>query len=115
MKLLIAVLLSCLPLRALAQADSSFTYQGELKVDGAPAAGEFDLQLCLYAVPSAGSALSCAAAIENLPIADGRFTVALDFGIPFDGAPRFLEVRVRGGAEATPHVPLQPRQALRPA
>lgn len=113
MKLLLTALLSCLPLVALAQVDTSFTYQGELEVDGAPASGEFDLQLCLYAVPSAGSALSCAADVENLPISDGRFTLVLDFGSPFDGSPHFLEVRVRGGSEATPHVPLQPRQALR--
>jgi hypothetical protein len=114
MKRLSALLLCCLSPLALAQSDTSFTYQGELKVDGAPASGQFDLQVCLYAVPSAGAALSCASDVENLPISDGRFTLALDFGIPFDASPRYLELRVRGGAESTPHLPLQPRQALRP-
>lgn len=105
--------LVALPLAGVAQVDTSFTYQGELKVVGALATGEFDLQACIYDVPTAGSALACAAPIENLPISDGRFTAALDFGAVFDGAARFLELRVRGGSETTAHVALQPRQALR--
>ncbi len=113
MKLTLAVLFAGLPLIALAQADTSFTYQGELKVEGAPAVGEFDLEACVYAVPTDGALLACAAPIENLPIIDGRFTVVLDAGPVFDGSPRFLELRVREGDETTPHVALQPRQALR--
>ncbi len=113
MKLTFSLLLACLPLTALAQADTSFTYQGELKVQGALASGEFDLQACAYSAPSAGSVLACSAIIENLPVADGRFTIALDFGAVFDGSLRYLEMRVRRGNEATPLVPLQPRQLLR--
>lgn len=113
MKLTLAVLLAGLPLIALAQADTSFTYQGELKVDGVPAVGEFDLEACVYAVPTSGAVLACSNPIENLPISDGRFTVVLDAGPVFDGSPRFLELRVRDGDETTPHVALQPRQALR--
>ncbi len=113
MKPMLALLFAGLPLAAFAQADTSFTYQGELRVDGAPAVGEFDLEACVYAVATQGSALACAEPIENLPIADGRFTVALDLGPVFDGTPRYLELRVRGGAETAPHLPLQPRQVLR--
>lgn len=113
MKPMLALLCAGLPLAAFAQADTSFTYQGELRVDGAPAVGEFDLEACVYAVSAQGSPLGCADPIENLPIADGRFTVALDVGPVFDGTARYLELRVRGGAETTPHLPLQPRQMLR--
>lgn len=113
MKPMLALLCAGLPLAAFAQADTSFTYQGELRVDGAPAVGEFDLEACVYAVAAQGSPLACADPIENLPIADGRFTVALDVGPVFDGTARYLELRVRGGAETTPHLPLQPRQMLR--
>jgi len=108
----LAVLLAGLPLIALAQSDTSFTYQGELTVDGSPALGEFDFEACVYDVPSAGTALACSAPIEDLPIMDGRFTVVLDMGPVFDGSERFLELRVREGFETTLHEPLQPRQAL---
>lgn len=115
MKLTLAWLLASVPLTAMAQADTSFTYQGELKVQGAPAAGEFDLQACVYLAPTASIPVACSAIIENLPIADGRFTIALDFGAVFNGSLRLLEMRVRGGNEATPLVPLLPRQVLRAA
>ena len=111
----LVALLAALPLVALAQSDTRFTYQGELMVDGAPALGEFDLEACVFADPTGGSALACSAPIEDLPVEDGRFTVVLDVGPVFDGSERFLELRVRGGAEIAPHLPLQPRQALRPA
>ena len=45
---------------------------------------------------------------------DGRLTLVLDFGPVFDGTPRFLELRVRPGADAGAFVPLTPRQSLRP-
>lgn len=105
--------LAGLPVAALAQDDTSFTYQGELRVDGAPAAGLFDLEACVYAAPGGGSPLGCATPIEDLPVSDGRFTAVLDAGAVFDGSTRYLELRVRAGNETTPHVPLQPRQALR--
>ncbi|HWT16364.1 MAG TPA: hypothetical protein VN581_11315 [Patescibacteria group bacterium] len=113
MRPMLALLCAGLPLAAFAQADTSFTYQGELRMDGAPAIGEFDLEACVYAVATQGSPLACAEPIENLPIADGRFTVALDAGPVFDGTARYLELRVRGGAETAPHLALQPRQLLR--
>jgi hypothetical protein len=102
-------------LPAFAQQDTQFTYQGELQFQGAPAQGEFDLEACVYAVPSGGSALACSAPIENLPIIGGRFTTTFDFGAVFDGSERYLELRVRGGGEGTPHTPLAPRQAMSPA
>lgn len=108
-------LLALCSLPALAQQDTQFTYQGELQFQGAPAQGEFDLEACVYAVPSGGSALACSAPIENLPIIGGRFTTTFDFGAVFDGSERYLELRVRGGGEGTPHTPLAPRQAMSPA
>lgn len=113
MKLAYAAFLACLPLSAIAQVETAFTYQGELKLDGALAAGEFDLEVCVYAVASGGAPLACAPPVENLPLVDGRFTIALDFGAVFDGTARFLEMRVRAGSESTPHAALQPRQSLR--
>lgn len=108
-----AILLVGLPSMVLAQVDTSFTYQGELTVEGLPAVGEFDLEACVYAVPAAGVPLACSAPVDDLPVTDGRFTIVLDVGALFDGSERYLELRVREGHETTPHVPLQPRQALR--
>lgn len=109
------ILLCLCSLEAFAQADTRFTYQGELQFQGAPAEGEFDLEACVYAVPSGGSPLACSAPIEDLPIVAGRFTTSFDFGAIFDGSERYLELRVRGGAEGGAHQPLSPRQAMSPA
>src|SRR5690606_7943722 len=111
----LAALLAGLPALALAQLDTRFTYQGELRMDGAPAVGEFDLEACVYAVPGGGVPLGCSDPIADLPVSDGRFTVVLDAGDVFDGGERYLELRMREGPETTPHLPLPPRQALRAA
>ncbi|MBK9162437.1 MAG: tail fiber domain-containing protein [Acidobacteria bacterium] len=90
---------------------TSFNYQGELKFNGQPANGNFDLEFLLFDAASGGTQIGTTAARSNVAVADGRFTVSLDFGAIFTGPERFLEIRVRqaGGGGFTI---LDPRQRI---
>src|SRR5262245_48514599 len=87
---------------------TSFTYQGLLRQGGAPANGTFDMTFGLFDVATGGAALSSQTA-PGVPVANGLFTVALDFGAGvFTGDARWLEVTVAG-------TPLSPRQPVNAA
>ncbi len=92
---------------------TAFTYHGRLDDSGAPATGLYDLRFDLHGVASGGSALTVPVEQVAQPVTNGLFTVTLDFGNQFPGAPRWLEISVRtngGGAFTT----LEPRSALTP-
>jgi hypothetical protein len=97
---------------ALAQG-TAFTYQGQLKNNGAPSTGLYDLTFSLYGTNSGGLAIAGPLTNSPTPVTNGLFTVMLDFGNQFDGNSRWLEIAVRtngGGAFST----LVPRQPLTP-
>lgn len=102
---------------ALAQTlGSAFTYQGQLTEAGQPATGLYDLQVCLFDDPSAGNELACSPDLDDVPVEDGAFTVALDFGAAvFVGDARWIELRIRAGADTGGYTVLLPRQPVRPA
>ncbi len=96
---------------------TSFTYQGELRSSGVPAAGLHDLRFRLYDAASGGAQVGSTVCSDNVAVSEGRFTVVLDFGTQFAGQQRFLEIEVRTDtglncANATGFVPLTPRQPL---
>lgn len=96
---------------------TSFTYQGELRSAGEPAAGAHDLRFRLYDAASGGVQVGPTLCVDNVDIADGRFAVLLDFGAVFAGQARHLEIDVRadtGLACSNPSgfVTLTPRQRL---
>ncbi|HRQ65796.1 MAG TPA: hypothetical protein PKZ76_13195 [Xanthomonadaceae bacterium] len=94
---------------------TAFTYQGQLTDSGEPANGLYDFQVCLFAAFDGGGALACTEDLDDVPVEDGLFTIALDFGAePFAGQQRFLELRVRPGASAGSYTVLTPRQLVRP-
>ncbi len=69
----------CLAAPAFAQTSfSGFTYQGELSQDGAPANGVYDLRFELQnlTTPSTNPLPIC---VDNVQVANGRFTVQLNF------------------------------------
>jgi hypothetical protein len=103
------------PKGVIAPTGTSFTYQGELKFAGQPASGLFDFEVCLFTSgdPADTTALFCNLLGDRPVDAAGRFTVNLNFGPQFDGSMRFLELRVRPGADAGAYTTLQPRQAIR--
>jgi hypothetical protein len=92
---------------------TAFTYQGKLDSSGAGLNGVVDFRFRLFDAAVAGNELG-AVNVDDVPITDGLFTVALDFGqAPFTGSARWLEIGVREtGVNFTT---LTPRQLLTPA
>ena len=81
---------------------TAITYQGELSQLGQPAAGSFDLRFKLFDAVLGGTQVGSSVCVDNVTVADGRFTAAVDFGQQFAAtAPRFLEIDVRPGEAGT--------------
>jgi hypothetical protein len=74
----------------------AFTYQGRLSIDGAPASGPVDLEFRLWDAADGGNQVGVPVVHPDVLVADGLFTVSLDFGVPFGAAPRWIEVRADG-------------------
>lgn len=97
-----------LPLAA-AAGGSSFNYQGRLLDGGQPFNGTVDLEFRLFDGPQDGQLLAAPIVEPQVPISDGLFQIALDFGAAaFQSAPRYLEIRINGDV-------LGDRQPIRPA
>jgi hypothetical protein len=95
---------------------SGFTYQGQLKVSGAPANGQFDFVFKIYDAAAGGVQVGSTITRENVVVANGLFTVKLDFGAgAFGGGARWLDIAVRPGASTGAVTPLLPRQEMSPA
>jgi hypothetical protein len=90
---------------------TAFTYQGKLVDGGAPANGMYDLTFALYDALSGGVQIGATVTRHGVTVADGLFTVQLDFGAVFDGTALYLEIGVRPGGGGA-YVTLAPRQAL---
>lgn len=90
---------------------TEFSYQGNLKDGGNPANGNYDFEFALYDNPMVGSPIGPTIQRNMVAVANGSFTVKLDFGSVFPGANRYLDVRVKP-AGAGPFTPLVPRQAI---
>ncbi|CAG0995291.1 hypothetical protein PHYC_02524 [Phycisphaerales bacterium] len=74
---------------------TSFTYQGELRAGGAAASGLHDLRFRLFDAAAGGSQVGTTLCADNVSVAEGRFTVSLDFLSQFAGQRRYLEIEVR--------------------
>ena len=107
------VLIGLVTLAAYSQT-TEFTFQGSLKDGAAPANANYDFEFALFDALSAGSQIGATIPKSNVPVANGIFSVKLDFGPAFPGANRFLEIHIRqtgGGAFTT----LAPRQMVNSA
>ncbi len=92
---------------------TAFTYQGRLTVGGQPATGLYDFRFLLANTELTGGAVGQPILLEEIPVTNGVFTVALDFGLgAFDGAARWLEIAVRSGTNTGLHTVLSPRQLV---
>jgi hypothetical protein len=90
---------------------TAFTYQGRLTDNGNPANGEYDFEFKLY--DDASTQVGGPITVEDKTVADGLFTVELDFGgAAFHGEARYLEIGVRPGDSSGDFTPLSPRQEL---
>jgi hypothetical protein len=115
---LVVMVLACCAPRALAQpgAGTSFTYQGQLSLNGSAANASADFRFRLYDAATAGTQIGSQISVPGLSLANGLFTVNLDFGVnPYTpNAARYLEIDVRSPAAQGVYTTLTPRQALTP-
>ncbi len=91
---------------------TTFSYQGRLLDGSTPANGSYDLQFALWDSLSGGTQIGSTQTLSGVSVANGIFTVTLDFGAnAFPGASRFLEISARasGGGSFTL---LSPRQQI---
>ena len=109
----IAALLVTLGLALAAQAQTTtFTYQGSLTENGAAVTGAQDFEFRLFGAVTGGAQIGSVLTLDDVGVTNGLFTVALDFGAAFDGAPRFLSLSVRPGASTGSYTNLTPRQPI---
>ncbi|MBU0639236.1 MAG: hypothetical protein KKB50_10265, partial [Planctomycetes bacterium] len=103
-------------LHAQTQIGTAFSYQGQLKKTGQPVSNTADFQFSLWNAATGGSQLGLVP-VNNAAVADGLFTVTLDFGAdPFTTKQaRWLQVAVRSPAGSGEFTTLDTRQPLTPA
>jgi len=95
-----------------AQVGSLFSYQGQLSSGNGPANGSYDLQFELYDSPTNGTRVGPVLTDASVPVTNGLFTVALDFGAGvFAGEARWLQISVKTN-NAPNFTSLQPRQLV---
>lgn len=93
---------------------TDFTYQGRLDNSGTPVNGTADFQFKLFGQVSGGTQVGSTVSANSVTVADGTFTVTLDFGATaFDlGDERWLEIAVRSPAGSGTFNTLSPRQEI---
>ncbi|MBP7602247.1 MAG: tail fiber domain-containing protein [Thermoflexales bacterium] len=93
-------------------AGSAFTYQGQLRKNGAPVNATCNASFALFDAVTGGNQVGSTVTSSTLQVANGLFTLPLDFGWNLNGEARWLETAIGcGEAQST----LTPRTALRPA
>lgn len=97
-----------------ARAGTSFTYQGELTNNQVPANGDFDFRFILYSADVGGAQIGPIVVVPGVAVAQGVFTVPLDFGTVFGTADPWLEIAVKPAGGPT-YTQLAPRQPVTPA
>jgi hypothetical protein len=108
----LAVLFPAFPVPLRGQS-APFTFQGRLLDAGQTANGNYDLQFALTDALTGGNYLGGTLTNAPMSVANGLFTVTLDFGSPvFGGPPRWLEIGVRTNGSAAPYTVLAPRQPI---
>ena len=100
-----------------AQVDTIFTYQGTLEDGGAPANGSYDFEFTIYNAETGSGAVTSPFNAEDVNVTDGQFAVDINVYNPddvFEGAERWIEIKVRPGASTGSYETLSPRQPIRP-
>ncbi len=97
----------------------SFTYQGSLSENGAPANGFYDITFLVYDDELGGAPITNGTVtVTNVQVTDGLFSTEVDFGVFGDifntFTPRWIELRVSESGQPGTTI-LEPRQKLTPA
>lgn len=105
-----------MPTALSAQIGTEFIYQGELADGGTPAGGNYDFRFTLWDAATSGGSHGPALEFDangagTVAVADGIFTVELDFGDEFGDEPRWLQIEVRheDPGDTQPYSTLSPR------
>jgi hypothetical protein len=104
-RLIICFALALMTTVASAQTDTTFTFQGVLNDNGTPASGLFNMEFTLFDSGHGGAIVGIPIVRGAVPVADGRFSVDLDFGGAAFEDNRWLGIDING-------VPLAPRTAI---
>ncbi len=93
---------------------SGFSYQGELIDSGAPANGEYSIQIALMLTEVAGPTAVTFKQFPNVQVTNGLFTIAeVDFGdVVYNGTEYWLQLLVKESSNPGSHIALAPRQRL---
>lgn len=95
---------------------TAFTYQGKLNDGGIATNGNYDFEFRLFDTPTTGSGTQVGATVthSNIAVANGIFSVELDFGSTAftTTLQRYLEIRIRPAGNADPLTTLSPRQKI---
>ncbi|MBV9242350.1 MAG: hypothetical protein JO314_10110, partial [Acidobacteria bacterium] len=97
---------------------TQFTYQGKLSDSAVPSPtnGTYDMQFRLWSQAANGVQLGGTITNSTVTVANGIFTVQLDFAAaPFAGSPVFVEIAVRPAGSVNPYTTLGPRQPVNSA
>ncbi|MFG0284392.1 MAG: hypothetical protein ACF8R7_08220 [Phycisphaerales bacterium JB039] len=102
---------------AVAQTDSTITYQGLLSESSQAYTGSADFRFRLWDAPAAGQQHGPTREVPGVAVEDGLFDVQLDFGPHAYTGGRWLEIEVRtpawsGTGTPPPFTQLAPRQAV---
>jgi hypothetical protein len=90
---------------------TSWTYQGQLRRSGAAYTGTCNFQFSLWDAASAGTEVNTPQSINGVNVANGLFTVILDFDDRFTGDARWLGTSVQCSGDGG-FTPLDPRQPV---
>lgn len=95
---------------------TAFTYQGQVRIAGSPINGTADVRFSLFDAPtSPATQIGSTLTFNNLTLANGLLSLALDFGPgAFDGNGRWLEIEARSPAGSGSFTTLSPRQPITP-
>ena len=94
---------------------TGFTYQGQLTSGGTTVNDTCDFEFRLFDAASGGTQQGSTLTSSGVGVANGLFTVSLDFGAGhFLGQARWLEAAVRCPVGSGGFTTLSPRQALSP-
>ena len=93
---------------------AAFSYQGRLSNAGNPANGKYYMSFALFNAAQAGNQIADQIVQGPISVSNGLFNVVLSFSgsATFDGAPRWLEIRVIEENEPAPATLLTPRQQI---
>lgn len=94
--LLAAAAITVLAPAALGQGTTSFTYQGSLMDNGAPANGEYDIQARLFTTEAGAIMVGAVQCFNDVQVVDGLFNIYPSFSSEqYHASPRYLELAVR--------------------